>query len=153
LLNSFGLYFNYHNAILLFLEEKNMNTPTELKYTKADEWLRIDGDRITLGITDYAQNHLSDLVYCGLKAEKGSSISKGDLVVEIDSVKASAEVNSPVSGKVVEVNQEVMNSPEIINDDPYGKGWFYAIEMTNSAELSELLTAEEYEQYCDSRGS
>jgi glycine cleavage system H protein len=130
-----------------------MNTPTELKYTKADEWLKVDGNKITIGITDYAQNHLSDLVYCGLKADKGSSISKGDLVVEIDSVKASAEVNSPVSGKVIDVNPEVSNSPEIINDDPFGKGWFYVIEMTNSADLSELLTSDEYLQYCDSRGS
>lgn len=130
-----------------------MNTPTELKYTKADEWIKVEGNRITIGITDYAQNHLSDLVYCGLKAEKGAVVSKGELIVEIDSVKASAEVNSPVSGKVIESNQEVINSPEIINDDPYGKGWFYVIEITNPAELDELITADEYIKFCDSRGS
>lgn len=130
-----------------------MNTPTELKYTKADEWIKVEGNRITIGITDYAQNHLSDLVYCGLKAEKGVVVSKGELIVEIDSVKASAEVNSPVSGKVIESNQEVINSPEIINDDPYGKGWFYVIEITNPAELDELITADEYIKFCDSRGS
>ena len=130
-----------------------MNTPAELKYTKADEWIKVEGNRITIGITDYAQNHLSDLVYCGLKGEKGSSVNKGDLVVEIDSVKASAEVNSPVTGKVIETNQEVINSPEIINDDPYGKGWFYVIEITNPAELDELLTADVYIKYCDSRES
>lgn len=130
-----------------------MNTPAELKYTKADEWIKVEGNRITIGITDYAQNHLSDLVYCGLKAEKGSSVNKGDLVVEIDSVKASAEVNSPVTGNVIDSNQEVINSPEIINDDPYGKGWFYVIEITNPAELDELLSADEYIKYCDSRGS
>jgi glycine cleavage system H protein len=130
-----------------------MNTPLELKYTKADEWIKVEGNQITIGITDYAQNHLSDLVYCGLKAEKGSTVNKGDLVVEIDSVKASAEVNSPVTGKIIETNQEVINSPEIINDDPYGKGWFYLIELTNPAELDELLTADEYLKYCDSRGN
>ena len=130
-----------------------MNTPVELKYTKADEWIKVEGNQITIGITDYAQNHLSDLVFCGLKAEKGSTVNKGDLIVEIDSVKASAEVNSPMTGKVIESNQEVVNSPEIINDDPYGKGWFYVIEITNPAELDELLTADEYIKYCDSRGS
>ena len=130
-----------------------MNTPLELKYTKADEWIKVEGNQITIGITDYAQNHLSELVYCGLKAEKGSTVNKGDLVVEIDSVKASAEVNSPVTGKIIETNQEVINSPEIINDDPYGKGWFYLIELTNPAELDELLTADEYLKYCDSRGN
>lgn len=130
-----------------------MNTPSGLKYTKADEWIKVEGNRITIGITDYAQNHLSDLVYCGLKAEKGSTVNKDDLIVEIDSVKASAEVNSPVTGKVIESNQEVINSPEIINDDPYGKGWFFVIEITNPAELDELLTADEYIKYCDSRGN
>lgn len=130
-----------------------MNTPVELKYTKADEWIKVEGNQITIGITDYAQNHLSDLVFCGLKAEKGSTVNKGDLIVEIDSVKASAEVNSPMTGKVIESNQEVVNSPEIINDDPYGKGWFYVIEITNPAELDELLTADEYIKYCDSRGN
>ncbi len=130
-----------------------MNTPLELKYTKADEWIKVEGNQITIGITDYAQNHLSDLVYCGLKAEKGSTVNKEDLIVEIDSVKASAEVNSPVTGKVIESNQEVVNSPEIINDDPYSKGWFYVIEITNPAELDELLTADAYIKYCDSRGN
>lgn len=130
-----------------------MNTPSELKYTKADEWIKVEGNQITIGITDYAQNHLSDLVYCGLKVEKGSTVNKEDLIVEIDSVKASAEVNSPVTGKVIESNQEVINSPEIINDDPYGKGWFYVIEITNPTELDELLTADEYIKYCESRGN
>lgn len=130
-----------------------MNTPAELKYTKTDEWIKVEGNQIRIGITDYAQNHLSDLVYCGLKAETGSSISKGDLVVEIDSVKASAEVNSPVTGKIIETNQEIVNSPELINDDPYGKGWFYVIEITNPSELDELITSDDYIKYCDSRGS
>lgn len=129
-----------------------MKTPTELKYTQTDEWVKVDEKMVTIGITDYAQNHLSDLVYCGLKAEKGSEIKKGELIVEIDSVKASAEVNSPVTGKVIETNSEVINSPEIINNDPYGKGWFYKIEIVDPEELNQLMSADEYIKYCESRG-
>jgi glycine cleavage system H protein len=130
-----------------------MKTPGDLNYTENDEWVKVDGKIITIGITDYAQNHLSDLVYCGLKSEKGNSIKQGDLIVEIDSVKASAEVNSPVSGKVVETNPIVANSPEIINDDPYDKGWFYKIEVSNLDDLKKLLSVDEYIKYCESRGN
>jgi glycine cleavage system H protein len=130
-----------------------MNTPAGLKYTESDEWVKVDGKIITIGITDYAQNHLSDLVYCGLKMDKGGTIAKGDLVVEIDSVKASAEVNSPVSGKVIETNPEVVGSPEVINDDPYIKGWFYKIEIINPDDLNKLMSADEYVKYCESRGN
>jgi glycine cleavage system H protein len=130
-----------------------MKTPSELKYTQTDEWVLVNAKLITIGITDYAQNHLSDLVYCGLKAEKGAEIKKDELIVEIDSVKASAEVNSPVTGKVVETNPEVVSSPEIINDDPYGKGWFYKVEISNPEELDKLMSADEYTKYCESRGN
>lgn len=130
-----------------------MKTPADLKYTLTDEWVKINGNLLTIGITDYAQNHLSDLVYCGLKAEKNAVLKKDDLIVEIDSVKASAEVNSPVSGKVIETNPEVINSPEIINDDPYGKGWFYKIEVSKKEELEKLMSADDYVKYCESRGN
>ena len=130
-----------------------MNTPIDLKYTQSDEWVKVDGKLITIGITDYAQNHLSDLVYCGLKVDKGGIVAKGDLIVEIDSVKASAEVNAPVTGKIIESNSEVVSSPEVINDDPYGKGWFYKIEISDPDELTKLMSAEEYEKYCESRGN
>jgi glycine cleavage system H protein len=130
-----------------------MNTPADLKYTESDEWVKVNGKEITIGITDYAQNHLSDLVFCGLKSDRGGVIAKGDLIVEIDSVKASAEVNSPVSGKVIETNPDVVGSPEVINDDPYGKGWFYKIEVSDLEDLKKLLSADDYIKYCESRGN
>jgi len=130
-----------------------MKIPADFRYTETDEWLKVDGKIITIGITDYAQNHLSDLVYCGLRAEKGAIVAKGDLIVEIDSVKASAEVNSPVSGKVLDINQSIASTPEVINTDPYGNGWFYKIEITNPADLEKLMSAEDYEKYCETRGN
>ena len=130
-----------------------MKNPVDLKYTKTDEWLKVNGKIITLGITDYAQNHLSDLVYCGLKAEKNKLVSKGDLIVEIDSVKASAEVNSPVSGKIIDSNQSLSTTPEVINTDPYGNGWFYKVEISNLADLDKLMSAADYEKYCETRGN
>ena len=130
-----------------------MKNPTDLKYTSSDEWLKIDGKIITIGITDYAQNHLSDLVFCGLKVEKDQKVTKGDLIVEIDSVKASAEVNAPFSGKVIETNQSLASSPEVINTDPYGNGWFYKIEVSNPADLGKLMSAVDYEKYCETRGN
>jgi glycine cleavage system H protein len=130
-----------------------MKNPTYLKYTSTDEWLKAEGKIITIGITDYAQNHLSDLVFCGLRADKGQSVSKGDLIVEIDSVKASAEVNAPFSGKVIEKNQSLASSPEVINTDPYGNGWFYKIEISDPADLDKLMSAADYEKYCETRGN
>ena len=130
-----------------------MKIPADLKYTNTDEWVKIDGKIITIGITDYAQNHLSDLVYCGLKAEKDKRISKGDLIVEIDSVKASAEVNSPVSGKIIDANQSLSSTPEAINTDPYGNGWFYKIEVSLLTDLDQLMSAADYEKYCETRGN
>ena len=130
-----------------------MKIPADLKYTNTDEWVKVDGKIITIGITDYAQNHLSDLVYCGLKAEKDKLVSKGDLIVEIDSVKASAEINSPVSGKIIDTNQSLASTPEVINTDPYGNGWFYKIEVSNLADLDKLMSAADYEKYCETRGN
>ncbi len=130
-----------------------MKIPVELKYTDTDEWVKLNGKVITIGITDYAQNHLSDLVYCGLKAEKDKSVSKDELIVEIDSVKASAEVNSPVSGKILESNLSLASAPEVINTDPYGNGWFYKIEVSNLADLDKLMSASDYEKYCETRGN
>jgi glycine cleavage system H protein len=130
-----------------------MKNPSDLKYTDTDEWLKLDGKIITMGITDYAQNHLSDLVYCGLKEEKNVLVSKGDLIVEIDSVKASAEVNSPVSGIIIESNQSLTTTPEVINTDPYGNGWFYKIEVSSLADLENLMSASDYEKYCENRGN
>ncbi len=130
-----------------------MKIPADLKYTNTDEWVKLDGKVITIGITDYAQNHLSDLVYCGLKAEKDKRVSKDELIVEIDSVKASAEVNSPVSGKIMDTNLSLASAPEVINTDPYGNGWFYKIEVSNLADLDKLMSAADYEKYCETRGN
>ena len=130
-----------------------MKNPVDLKYTDTDEWLKVDGKIISMGITDYAQNHLSDLVYCGLKAEKDKLVSKGELIIEIDSVKASAEVNSPVSGKIIDSNKSLSTTPEVINTDPYGDGWFYKIEVSSLADLDKLMSVADYEKYCETRGN
>ena len=129
-----------------------MKILADLKYTDSDEWLKVDGNIITIGITDYAQNHLSDLVYCGLKAEKDKMVSKGELIVEIDSVKVSAEVNSPVDGTIIDSNKSLSTTPEVINTDPYGDGWFYKIKVSSLAELDKLMSSADYEKYCETRG-
>jgi len=129
-----------------------MKNPKNLKYTKSDEWVKIEGKQATLGITDYAQGQLSDIVYVGFNYEKGQTIKVGESIATIESVKAAAEVSSPLLGIVLEVNQSLSTSPEVINDDPYGKGWMYKMDISSTTEKSDLMDAESYDKYCDSRG-
>lgn len=129
-----------------------MNVPENLKYTHSDEWLSIEGNVATLGVTDYAQDQLSDIVFVEITVEKGDSIKKQAHVATIESVKAAADVNSPISGKITEVNESLPNTPELVNSDPFGKAWMIKLEIADPAELSSLMDAKAYAEYCSTRG-
>lgn len=122
-----------------------MNIPKELKYTKDHEWVKVEGNKATVGITDNAQNMLGDVVFVELP-EVDSEVNAHDSVGSIESVKAVSDIFSPVSGKVVEVNSELEDSPDAINRDAFGEGWIYVIELSDLSEVDGLLSAEEYEQ-------
>lgn len=126
---------------------------TEIKpgalYTKEDEWISVDGEEATVGITDYAQDSLSDIVYVELPTE-GESFAMGDTFGVVESVKAAADLMMPVGGEVVAVNEDLMDEPERINSDPYGS-WLVKIKIGDSGELDKLMDAAAYEAYCDER--
>ncbi|MBA2312996.1 MAG: glycine cleavage system protein GcvH [Actinobacteria bacterium] len=120
-------------------------SPNDRRYTSQHEWARADGDRIVVGITDYAQEQLGDVVYVGLPDE-GAVIAQGEPMGEVESTKSVSDVYSPVSGTVLEKNADVEGSPELLNSDPYSKGWLVAVKGDASS-LEELMTAEEYEEF------
>jgi glycine cleavage system H protein len=123
-----------------------MNIPQELKYTESNEWISMEGKTATVGISDYAQDQLSDIVFAEVIVSEGDSIKKGDTIATIESVKAAADVYTPVSGKVLSVNEALAGTPEVINSDPYGVAWIVKIELDNPAELATLLDAPSYEK-------
>ena len=125
-----------------------MSIPSDLKYTKHDEWVRVEGDTVTLGITDHAQDALGELVHIELP-EVGESVSAGDAVCEVESVKAVAEVYTPVDGEIAEVNEDLDGEEETVNDDPYGKGWLVKITVSDASGLDDLLDAEAYQAKLD----
>jgi glycine cleavage system H protein len=125
-----------------------MNIPSELKYSREHEWIRQEGNLVTLGITDYAQEELGDIVNVELPDE-GDEIHKDEAFGAVESVKASSEVFSPVSGKIVEVNEPLLDAPEMINEDPYDEGWMVKVELSDSSELDELMDAAGYVQYIE----
>ena len=118
----------------------------ELFYTKSDEWVKVEGDLVTVGITDYAQDKLGDIVYIE-EAAQGNEVAKEDKVTTIESVKAASDINAPVSGEIVEVNKNVVKEPAIVNNDPYGKGWLFKIKINKIEEIKDLLNAKGYEEY------
>lgn len=122
-----------------------MNIPTNLKYTQNDEWINVDGNIGVVGITDFAQSQLSDIVYVEIILSVGDEVKKGDSASSIESVKAAADVYIPVSGRIIEVNESLSNTPETLNNDPYGDGWMVKIELSNLTELGELMDANSYE--------
>jgi len=128
-----------------------MNTPKGYKFNKTDEWVKVDGNSAKIGISDFAQDQLSDIVYIEFNKEAGESIEKGQILATIESVKAAADVNSPISGKVLEVNESLSDTPEVLNEDPYENGWLYKVEFSNPSELDDLLDAEGYDKFCESR--
>ncbi len=127
-----------------------MTYPTDLKYTKNDEWVRADGTSGTAGLTDYAQEALSDIVYVELPSV-GDSFKQGEAFASVESVKAAAEVYLPVGGTITEVNEELSSSPETVNKDPHGAGWIAKFTIADPAELSSLMDAAAYEKYCEER--
>lgn len=121
-----------------------MNIPTNLKYTESNEWINQEGKIVTIGISDFAQNQLSDIVFAEVIVSAGDMVNKGDTIATVESVKAAADVYSPISGKVVSVNDGLGGAPEVINSDPYSAAWMVKLEPSNPAELGALMDAAAY---------
>ena len=117
--------------------------PPDLKYANSHEWVRVDGQIGTVGITDHAQHELTDVVFVEVPAV-GRKVKAGEAVAVVESVKTASDIYSPVSGEIVESNKTVAEKPDLVNSDPYGQGWFYKIKLANPAELSKLLTPADY---------
>jgi glycine cleavage system H protein len=128
-----------------FLLEEVMEIPAGLKYSKEHEWVAAEDSVATIGITDYAQEQLGEVVYVELPAI-GDKISKDDPFGVVESVKAVSDIYAPISGTVIEINQELPESPETVNDDPYGDGWLIKIRINDNSELDDLMDGEEYEE-------
>jgi glycine cleavage system H protein len=122
-----------------------MSVPNDLRYSKSHEWVRVDGDSVTVGITDFAQQQLSDLTFVELPAI-GDVLGLEDEAAVVESVKAASDVYAPVSGTVIEVNQALDEAPELVNSDPYGEGWLFRLAVGNASEIESLLAPEEYEK-------
>lgn len=128
-----------------------MKTLENLKYASTDEWLLVEGNTATLGVSDYAQDQLSDVVFVEITAGIGETVSKGSVVATIESVKAAADVTLPVSGKVIAVNEDLASTPELVNSDPFGAAWMIKVELSNPKELDDLMDAKAYTEYCETR--
>ena len=122
-----------------------MNYPNELKYSKNDEWVRLEGNVATIGISDYAQDALSDIVFLEYLVGEGDEVSKGDTLGTIESVKAASDVYFPVGGKVVALNEALLDTPEKVNEEPYDAAWMVKIEVADSSEADALLDAAAYQ--------
>jgi len=120
-----------------------MNVPDDLRYSKDHEWARLEGGRVRIGITDYAQDALGDVVFVQIP-EVGAHVAQGDSFSEVESTKSVSDIYAPVSGSVVEVNQELADSPQRVNEDPYGEGWLVVIEADDASQLDQLLDADAY---------
>lgn len=122
-----------------------MNTPSELKYTKDHEWIKVEGDTATIGITDYAQGELGDIVFVDVDTVD-EDLNEGDVFGSVEAVKTVSDLYLPVAGTVLEVNADLEDQPELLNTDPYGKGWIIKLKIADSADLSTLLSAEQYQE-------
>ena len=120
-------------------------------YSKEHEWIRVEGDQATVGITDFAQGQLGDVVFVEVP-EAGRAVTRGQEAAVVESVKAASDVYAPVSGTVAEGNQAVVDEPSLVNSDPEGEGWFFKVTLSDNHELSELMNAEQYKAYCDEQG-
>ena len=123
-----------------------MNVPSDLKYAESHEWVRIEGNIATVGITDHAQEELTDVVFVEV-SDEDLDLEAGDPAAVVESVKAASDIYSPLSGVIVEGNQALAEDPALVNTDPYGKGWIFKIKMMDSAEVDNLLTAEQYKSH------
>jgi glycine cleavage system H protein len=123
-----------------------MKVDPDLLYSQDHEWVRVEGEEVVLGISDYAQDQLSDVVYVELP-EEGDTFEKGDVLAVVESVKTASDVYTPISGEVLEINEALEDSPELVNQDPYGEAWFVRITLQDSGELDELMDAEAYKTF------
>ena len=121
-----------------------MNTPSELKYTKDHEWVRVEGNVATIGITDFAQSELGDIVFVDVDSVD-DELSSGDVFGSVEAVKTVSDLFLPLTGKVVEFNSDLEDQPELLNTDPYGKGWIIKMKLDEGVEVAELLSAEQYQ--------
>ena len=125
-----------------------MEFPQDLKYSKEHEWIKVEGNTVTIGITDYAQDSLGDVVYVELPNE-GAAMVQGETFGVIESVKAVSDLYSPVSGNIIEVNDSIIDNPDVVNEEPYGDAWMLKVELTSADELNELLSSDDYQQYVE----
>ena len=128
-----------------------MSSPPDLFYTQSHEWVRRDGTTIVMGITDYAQGSLGDVVHVEMP-EEGDAFEQGAELAEIESVKAVSSIYAPVSGTVISINEAIEDEPEVVNNDAYGAGWLVTLEMADAAELDSLLSADAYDRHVESQG-
>lgn len=128
-----------------------MKFPQDLKYTQNDEWIRASGDTATVGISDYAQDALSDIVYVDYSAAPGATVSKGAGFGSVESVKAAADFYMPIDAEVIEVNKGLQQKPETLNSDPYGEGWLAKVKIKDASQLDGLMDAAAYEEFCNER--
>mgnify|MGYP001216263149 FL=1 len=128
-----------------------MLVPEDLKYQKTDEWVKVENGIATIGITDFAQDSLSDVVFVEFAVDPDDEVKAGDSLATIESVKAAAEVVFPVSGKILEVNQVLTDTPELLNSEPYTGGWLAKVQISDESELDKLMNAAEYAAYCQDR--
>jgi glycine cleavage system H protein len=128
-----------------------MSNPSNFKFTKTDEWVSVEGNVATIGVSDYAQSQLSDIVYLEFLVEPGDVFTKGDSLVTLESVKAAADVSSPVSGKVLEINDNLTDDFDAVNADPFGRAWMVKVELSDPSELDSLMSADAYTTYCEER--
>lgn len=128
-----------------------MSNPSNFKFAKTDEWVSVEGNVATIGVSDYAQSQLSDIVYLEFLVDPGDDFSKGDSLVTLESVKAAADVSAPVSGKVVELNESLTDDFEAVNKDPFGSAWMVKIELSDPSELEGLMSSDAYTKYCEER--
>ena len=122
-----------------------MDLPADLKYTKEHEWANIDGNVVTIGVTEFAQSELGDIAWLEMPTI-GDEVRKGDPFGTIEAVKTVEDLYAPLSGKIIEINGELLDSPELVNEDPYGKGWIAKLEYSNESEIESLLSPEEYSE-------
>src|ERR1700722_13423709 len=131
------------NDVLICAEKFMSNIPSDLRYAKSHEWVRVSGDTATVGITDHAQSELTDIVFVELPAV-GRKVKAGESCAVVESVKTASDIYSPVSGEIAAVNPELGPHPELVNSDPYGAGWFFQVKPSAPAELEQLLTPSAY---------
>jgi len=120
-----------------------MNIPQELKYTKDHEWVRVEGDHVVIGVTDFAQKELGDIVYVDVDTE-GETVEKDEVFGSVEAVKTVSDLFMPITGEVIEFNESLEDAPEVVNNDPYGDGWMIKVAISDMQELEDLLTAEQY---------